>query len=367
MMKKKNDILFVQSRTHKAGAQTSLNRLAQALMKSKFTPSAVFGQHGWLSEAFASNGLPQIVDKWPSPRSFIARMGGLNCFAKKTIVQLKRANIHPKVIIANDHQECPLALSIAKRLKIPVVAILRSSGMTKAHFSKYRCGETTHLFAVGMELQSKVTRWNSEPCHLYTEGFTEDELINKHPKLSKTFPLKVLIVATPKQSKGIPDLLEALSIIDKKRPDFGSLHCSFTCTPPEDSASKKYILKNSKHKFNFIGRIEDLTGFARGFDFAIHPSRRETFGMAPLELMLSGVPTLSTDTGQSGQIGLPHSWLAPTSNPKALAKRILTWHDDWRGQSSQIHIIQSNLQSQFDIRKTSQPFIEILKELTLQS
>lgn len=361
-MSTKRHTLFIQYRARRAGAQTSLHRLVSSPDMANLNPAVLLAESGWLEETLLDSSIPTRCSKWPSPRSLQARLGGLRHFAKTTVQQLAAQGIHPSVIVANDHQECPISVAIGQLLKVPVVSLLRSAGMTERDFQKYKCSETSELFCVGADLLSKVQQWCDKPAKLYTEGFTTQELFSHPPNLPKKFPNKVLIVGTADPAKGFSDFFNALAQVESNNPDFPALECVFTSQQPDDPESTQLLSRPTRSNFSFIGRVNGLREFAHDFDFAIHPSRQETFGMTPIELILAGVPTLSTETGILGSIDLPASWLTSPSSPHLLATKIELWHSQWEQQTSYLADIQENLRRRFDIRDTAAPFIAELKK-----
>ena len=362
-MEAKRHTLFVQYRASRAGAQTSLLRLVSTPEMAALNPAVLLAESGWLEDSLLKKSVPTYCSKWPSPRSLHARMGGMHSFAKKTVQQLAAQGIYPAVVIANDHQECPVALAIGQLLKVPVISILRSASMDERDYKKYTCSECTEIFTVGAKLQNKIQLWSGKLAQLYTEGFTSEELFNQHPKLPSEFPKKLLIVGTADPAKGFSDFFKALHLVEKTTPDFPPLECFFTSEQPDDDESKQLLSLSKRSNFNFIRRVNGLSEFARDFDFAIHPSRQETFGMTPIELILAGVPTLSTETGILDSIDLPDSWLSPPSKPQDLAVKLLLWYSQWSQQISTLEKIQENLRQRFAIHKTSAPFIAELKKI----
>ncbi|GAA5495487.1 hypothetical protein Rhal01_01662 [Rubritalea halochordaticola] len=358
--------IFLQNRTTRAGAQTSLSRLVTSPSITPYRPVGIFSSTGWLSNQFEQHKLPLLIHPWPSPRSIKARLGGLKNAAKQILSELHKQNITPQVIVANDHQECLLALELGKLSKAPVIAILRSSGMNQKDFVKYCVGECDRIFAVGNSLQAKVSKWINQTASLYLEGFNEEEFDNNHPPLSTSFPHHILLAGTSSPAKGFPDFLKALAEVEQTRADFPSLHCTFTCEMPSDPEFMELLSNPFRSKLNFQGRVDGLSTVSTNFDFAIHPSRRETFGMAPLELMLSGIPTLCSDTGILGSLGLPDEWLFPIEDPSSLAQRLIHWFDNWPSLASHLAEVQTAIRHQFHINNTSKSFVKALEELSIQ-
>jgi glycosyltransferase involved in cell wall biosynthesis len=343
------DLLFVQRRPTRAGAQTSLWRIVKS---SPSLPLILSAAHGWLDEALPGT----IVSTWPSPRSWPARLGGLTRFAKSIAPRLQGI----RAVVANDHQECPLALALAKRLDLPCLAILRTPGMSQRDFSKYQCDQCNHLFAVGDELLEKVTRWATAPSSLFVEGFLKDEFLPV-PAASPQFPSRILVAGSEEPRKGFRDFLTALEILRQEHPKFALEEVVFTGHAPAEAVPRLDC------HLEFAGRIADFIPFARQFDFAIHPSRHETFGLAPLELIISGIPTLATATGCLDESLLPVSWLVPPASPPDLAQALLDWQKNWPDRRAHLAGTIDTIRERYDIQKTLAPFFATVDRLTSRS
>src|SRR6187402_2322774 len=101
-------LLFVQKRSVRAGAQVSLARLVQASTLTAHHPAVLLGCEGWLRDHLQETGLPHALVPFPSPRALTTRLTGFGPFGRAAKSALDKAGIRPRVIIANDHQECPL-------------------------------------------------------------------------------------------------------------------------------------------------------------------------------------------------------------------------------------------------------------------
>ena len=312
------DILFVQRRPKRAGAQTSLYRLVSSSPRSS---QVLISSAGWLNEALEN----VTVKVWPSPRSLKGRLGGLASFTKSIAKEIGA----PKIVVANDHHECLPALALAKAFSVPCIAILRTPGMSENDFQKHRCGECAHLFIVGEELSGRVDNWSDTPHSLFIEGFLEEEFADIPPPPAE-FPSEILIAGSEEARKGFADILTALEILEKSHPDFPLKKVVFTGRAPEGE------LPTLSCQLDFVGRVNDFIPFAQGFDFAVHPSRHETFGLAPLELIIAGIPTLCTQTGIADQDLLPSPWLTPPSSPEELARALLDWNQNWQDRRNEL-------------------------------
>jgi len=59
---------------------------------------------------------------------------------------------------------------------------------------------------------------------------------------------------------------------------------------------KDYCSMNGmEHRVHFLGQREDIDDIIHSFDIYIHSSRYETFGMALVEAMMSGIPCIASD------------------------------------------------------------------------
>jgi glycosyltransferase involved in cell wall biosynthesis len=349
----KGNILFIQDRSIRAGAQTSLERMVQSENIRQLNPAALIAQPGWLSDTLKKHHVPAVVSRWPSPRSLKARLGGLDRFAKKIVPVLKQASIYPRVIIANDHQECLLAHSLSRALGgVPLMAILRTPGMNQLDFEKYRCAHCDVVFGEGHELRKRVETWLKKPVPLFEEGFAESEFLA--PKsLPEQFPKRIFVAGSEEPRKGFQDFFDALEILEKKQPDFLGFDCHLTGAPPEDEATQRFLENSLRSELTFLGRVDNFIETASAFDLAIHPSRAESFGMAPLELLLAGIPTLISTTGVVEKMDIPEEWQFTPNDPGDLADHLEKLWLKWPEVSPAVSNIQKQIREQYHIEQTT--------------
>lgn len=352
-------LLFIQNRPKRAGAQTSLERIVCSEAISHLKPAVLLASSGWLDIALTEKRIPCMIAPWPSPRSVRARLGGLSAFARQTIETLAADGIRPAVIVANDHQECLPALALAKAAgNIPVITILRTPGMDQKDFEKYQCGKSIAIFARGRQLSERATQWWGRPVNCMEGSFCDHEL---HPPVAtpSSFPTKILIAGSEEQRKGFADFIEALSIIEDEHPDFPALECVFTGDKPSDENTEKLLHKTFRSQFTFKGRINAFVNFSRDFPLAIHPSRSESFGMAPLELLLAGVPTMASRTGVIDQLQLPDDWCFDPESPRDMAQRIVKLWQCWPETGLDLRATQIKLLKDYHISHTTDMIAKI--------
>jgi len=276
---------------------------------------------------------------------------GLSRFARHTARRLESSSIRPRALVANDHQECPLALALSRQLgNLPVLAILRTPGMSNRDYYKYRCNECHGLMAEGTDLLEKVRAWTDKDVALFEEGFTEDEFHSPKPPPAG-FPDRILVIGSEAPRKGFTDFIEALDLIESNHRDFPGLHCDFTGTEPADAGD--LLARPRRSSFKFLGRVDGFAKLVRGYDLAIHPSRAESFGMAPLEAILAGVPTLVSTTGIIASLPFPDSWAFPPKSPPEIATRLAHLWKQWNVSPLDLAALQSEIRARFHIDHTA--------------
>lgn len=357
-------LLFVQNRAKRAGAQVSLSRIVTSPEIKQLKPFVLLGCSDWLDTFLKEEAIPHTVQPWKSPRSLSARMGGLAKYARSTISQLNADGIRPSAIVANDHQECLTALALAKASGgIPVVAILRTPGMTESDFKKYHCGQCSFIFARGESLTQRAKTWFGQEVACMLGSFTDNDFHGPRPSCA-SFPQKILIAGSEEPRKGFSDFIETLRIIEAMEPDFPALDCVFTGEQTDELS--QLITSDFRSSFTFAGRVNDFPTFARQFHLAIHPSRSESFGMAPLELLLAGVPTMISLTGITNALPLPTQWTFEPKNPNELASHLTQLWKQWPNLQLDISGIQEHLHKHYHISQTTEILAQQIVNLTFE-
>jgi len=350
-MPKDRHVLFIQKRSARAGAQTSLARMMASSLMKDLRPAVLLGTEGWLHDHLQELGIPIAKSYFHRPRRLQVRLTGLGSFGKATSRILREAGIRPWVIVANDHTECPLALELSRCYGgIPVLAILRTPGMTRRDFEKFQCDECDHLLVEGEELKSRLSEWTKKKPGLFEEGFCDEEL---HPPVPwcPEFPSRLLVTGSEKPRKGFTDFLRAVDLLEERYPDFPTLHCDFTGLRPVDE--EELLSRPRRAKCHYLGRVNDYVGLVRNYSLVIHPSRAETFGMAPLEAILAGVATMASTTGAVEELSMPAEWTFPPYAPEAIADRLHALWKAWPQQGAEDFLsLQGEIMRKFHIDRT---------------
>ena len=355
-------ILFIQRRSSKAGAQTALLRLIVHPRLLRLRPVVVSASPGWLTEQCQRAGIPAIIEPFPSSRSLIGRLYANRSFARRILHRLKQAGYWPGLVQANDHLEGLLGLSVAKAAGVPAVVFLRSSEMTKRDFIKYGCHRFDWIGAAGDELAEKAREWlvRGKVDVLY-DGLGEDDFFPPKTK-SRTFPRKLLVVGSPSHYKGWQDFSQAILVLEQD-PEFPALECDFTGEPPDPHRNDMQLGRTRRATFNFIGRVNDLPRFVRQYDLAIHPSREESFGLAPLEILAAGVPLICTRTGVIAKVHANSQLLCSPHDPDDLASVLRGAWKYWDSLDPALISSQRLIRRFFHLNQMVEGFLGVYRRL----
>jgi len=338
--------LFLQRRSGKAGAQVGLARLITNPAMKALNPVLVTMQKGWLTEQCAKAKIPYLIRAFPKSRSWKGRLLANRVFGRDMLDVVQGRGWDPILVQGNDHLEGLLAQEIMRSAQIPGVIFLRSSEMTKRDFFKYRCDRFDLIYAVGEELATKAKEWSANAeIHLLDDGVEESDFFPPKAKAVK-FPTRILVVGSESQYKGWADLAEAVDRLEQDQ-KFSELTLEFTGKAPDPRLNDMRLWKPRKSKFVFIGRAEKFADLVRQYDLVIHPSREESFGIAPMEILAAGVPLLCSRVGAIAKIRSATEWLFEPRNPKDLAFKLAFLHDNWTKIVPDTTSCQTQIRRQF--------------------
>ena len=344
-------LVFVQRRPGRAGAQTCLLRLTDALRAGGRAVALVVDADGWLSEAARTAGLTVEVVPFPSPRSLGGRLFFNGAWARRVAARLSARGFSPDVVVGNDHQEAPLARALARKLGRPSAVILRSSGMSAGDFAKYGCGSCDVVFAIGAALQARVAGFpGGAGVKPLVDGLSPSDFAAHRP-LPAHLPECALVIGTPHPDKGWGDLVAALARLPRHSP-LAALRFDFTATPSAAEAEALGLAGADPARFRVLERTTRFAERLADYDLVIHPSRRETFGMAALEALAAGVPVVSSDTGVLARaIGDDRFAFAP-GDVDALAVVLTRLPDLWPDLVAAMPAIGARLAAEHGIART---------------
>lgn len=215
-------------------------------------------------------------------------------------------------IIAVDHNPRPLkGYSFKKRIKKRIKGLLYSKHIDLfIGVSEY----TTHaiLNDFGSFLKDKTqTIYN---------GVLIDDIVPKTKQRLKTNP-KFLVVSHLRYSKGIQDLIKAVSFLsDILKED---LQIDVYGDGPYKSELFKLVkLFNLESVFNFKGNQSNVNTFYQKYDYLIQPTYMECFSLSILESLAANIPVITTPVGGNTEV-VTHNkngFIFETKNIKKLSQ-----------------------------------------------
>lgn len=358
-------VFYLQNRTHRAGAQTCLARILRNKTAKDWSPILVSSEKGWLTDEAERAGVAVISERFPRSRSLQARLYGNLGFARRVAEGAKSISRKNSIVHANDHLEGLLGLALAERLGAAKAIFLRSPGMTRDDYYKYRCNEYDLIVAVGDELQSRAQSWEpGRVIQLIYDGIEEREFASAKPKHMQ-LPTRILVIGSPLDWKGWADLTEALFSLEREG-SLPPLTFDFTGVKPARSENDLKLERLRIVKCNFLGRVEAFRELVRGYDLVINPTRMESFGMAAIEVLAAGVPLLSSRTGVIEQVMRNPEMLFLPHRPEAIASCLKNVFARWTEMDFELDRIQENIRRLFLIDRTvgslSAAYTQLLKK-----
>jgi hypothetical protein len=356
-------VLFVQNRTHRAGAQTCLARLLQTKEIRQRNPALLCSPGGWLVEEAMRQGVEVLQEKFNRSRSIVSRLYGNAAFARRTVRELKSRGIRPVIVQANDHTEGLLALETAKLIVARSAICLRSPTMTRDDYFKYRCHRFDFVSAVGDDIHRRAQSWDpSREIALIHDGILKEELEMVKPKATNV-PRRVLVIGSPTDWKGWADLTEALFRLEQEGV-LPAMQFDFTGVQPDRSRNDLKLERLRAARCTFLGRVDKFRDLVVSYDLAINPSRMETFGMAAIEVLAAGIPLLSSRTGVMEQVQEISSMLFDPGQPEQLAAALKRLLRDWPALDFGVDRCQDNIRRRFLIdysaRRLESAYMQLL-------
>lgn len=301
----------------------------------------------------------KIVDKFEDElrtiriryRKYTVLKTGYLFYIWTTFVALKRLireGFYPDIIHANIYISGVPAILMKKFLmvkgyNVPVVITEHYSGFILKKIKGFNKLKTFFAFnqvdlvlPVSKHLEKHIKKYGIKNDFQVVPNVVDTKIFypDKHKQTGR---IKNIIIATTLSPlKGISYLIEALSILRKKRDDF-ILH--ILGKGPYWKEYRKLAFKlNIEDKVNFYGGVEkeQVAHFMRKSDFYVLPSLCETFGVVIIEAFASGIPVVATNCGPTQEIiNKDVGLLVPPANANELANSINYMLDNYYNYSQE--------------------------------
>jgi glycosyltransferase involved in cell wall biosynthesis len=352
-------VVYLQRRSHKAGAQTCLARLARNPHLASYRPIVVCGEQGWLTEELARHGVEFLVEPFPSSRSLAGRLWANRLFTGRVVKKLSRLGDR-FVVHGNDHQEAIPTLMIAAQLQAPTALFFRSAGMNRQDYKKYECADIDLALTVSDQLAGRLADWDPiETFRIVNDGIYPEEITDT-PRAIEHPPRRFLVLGSPLELKGWRDLIDALCHLHSQGVSLAGLSFDFTGNAPGPE-NDLGLGRLPDLQFCFLGRRNDFPALLTDYDFAVNPSRHETFGMAAVETVAFGLPLLSSETGVLGEV-LDSSLLFKPGDTLELVKKIKSVIGSNPPDVAARKSFQRNVLSRFNINNSAIYLAELYRE-----
>lgn len=312
-------LLILQKRATRAGAQTCLARLLRQEPMRSLAP-IVCTEEGWLADELRQCGIEVWVEHYPAVRSLSGRLIGNRLFVRRLTERLAATGRPPVAVMGNDYQEAPLVLALSRRTGARSVVFLRSSGISERDCRKYGCANADLLVPIGGELAARTTRWFPQTTVLPLEDGMEGKDFHAPADLRQP-PRRFLVIGTEHPDKGWGDLVEAVHALRRNGNLPEDAHFDFTGDLKRAGLPEAAQLRG-------IGRQDGLSACFFRYDCVVHPSRRESFGMAAMEAVAAGMSLLSSRTGVAESVIDDPRWLFRPGDVADLARMLASALND---------------------------------------
>lgn len=344
-------VLFLQRRAGKAGAQVCLAALVKALRRLGLEARVLLGQPGWLAEVLQQEGALAGIVPFPSWRSPLARILRLAPFFIQTR-RLGRSQGLPQLLHANDLWEALLTEWLARRWQRPWVVHLRTQAPA-AQLQKYHLHRAKAVIAVSPVLPRNYDAAVPLPWHYLPDGLSRDEFwpLTENPA---PFPRHLGVMGHDDPAKGWEDLGQALALVHQHQGRLPAKIVFFGRCRPAAQERLRAIFP-ATIKLIFAGLVTDpLPPLWRQLDLIIIPSRRESFGRSALEVIAAGVPILASRTGIIPWLLGPESpWTFPPADPSTLAAVWQNLPAIWDRRTAFLNLWRQRLEEDFLLEKVA--------------
>ena len=123
--------------------------------------------------------------------------------------------------------------------------------------------------------------------------------------------------------KDLPNLVEAFSLLDKKKFNFKVIIVGTNLDNNNLDLVFKLNENNLSERIQLLGRRNDIDAVMNGIDLFVLSSLSEAFPNVLNEAMLCGTPCVTTNVGDAGKIVRDTGWVVRPKDSEALANAII--------------------------------------------
>ncbi len=202
-------------------------------------------------------------------------------------------NTKPNTVqIAVDHNPRPLeGYPFKKQLTKKIKGILYRNSIDKLiGVSAYTCYHIINDFGKHLKGNTKV---------IYN-GVLLNDIKYKPSRENKPKP-KFLVASHLRESKGIQDLIEAVSLLPNKIKEEIFIDV-YGDGPFKDELIRLIMEKDLKKNFNLKGSVNNLKQMYCNYDIMLQPTHMECFSLSILESLAANVPVITTNVGGNEEV-----------------------------------------------------------------
>ncbi len=235
--------------------------------------------------------------------------------------------------------------------------------MSRRDFFKYGCDRHSRVVSVGEKLLRKIGEWGQSLNITLIENGVNDTEITPPAGNARRFPSMVLVPGSIPELKGWRDLVDALVLLEERRSGAAVEFHLLGNNNGIDVAETVGTARLKTFRIRHIPLTHDFKKTASMYQFAVHPSRSESFGMALLEVLAAGVPVLTSRTGVAERVVADSRFLFKPSNPVDLAEKLAALMDDFSGADQMVKQSQKIIREHYCVSRTASQYMDLYSGL----
>lgn len=352
------NLLILQKNSNKGGAQHALSRILKVLKtKKEFNIYIICSSKGWFTHQLDELDIKYFLIKFPSYKSFFGKIFKLKKWSTNIYTLLKREKFTPNIIIANNYIESIYSLKLSNLFNdCTTITFFRDSYMSKKDYHYFKCENIDLKICISDYMQKKLLYCNN--TKVVTDGLLSKEFYPLKEK-SPTFPKKVLLLGGPHTEKGWNTFFEAIDNILRKH-NIKLFDSIITTGIPSQQQKNKLKLNNSIEVI-FHQKFENLLEEVRKYDLVVFPSKKESFGLAALEVIAAGIPLLSSKTGIIHEVINEECLLFSPGNVRELEDKLIYLYKNWAQIEFNLITQQRRIKEKYLVEHQIEKLIKLLK------